>query len=70
MNPQTLCYSMELVEVEALASPRLRKCLECHVEADGVPEPEAVRNSAGDIVDVHGLALDAMLGSPKIEQRR
>jgi hypothetical protein len=61
---------MELVEVEALASPRFSKCFECHVEAYGVPEPETVRDCAGDTINAHGLAFDAMLGAAKIEQRR
>jgi len=67
---KSLCDSIEFVEVEALSAPRLRERLQCHVQADGVPETKAVCDRASDTVDFHSLALDAMDLDAKIEQRR
>jgi hypothetical protein len=56
--------------VEAFAAPRLRQRFKGHVEADFVPEPKAVSNSASEAVDTNRLALDAMLLDAKIERSR
>ena len=44
LNAELLRDSVELLEVEPLGTPRLGERLEGDVEADGVPESEAIRN--------------------------
>ena len=62
--------SIEFIELEAFAAPRLRQRFEGYVEADFVPEPKAVSNGASEAVDTNRLALDAMLLDAKIEHGR
>ena len=69
LDAELLGDPVQLVHLETLAAPRFGKRLEGDVKADRVPEPEAVRDRAGDTVDFHALALDAMHLDAKIEQR-
>ena len=62
--------SMQFIELQAFAAPRLRQRFERYVETNLVPESKAVRNRAGDAVDANGLPLDAMLLEAKVEHRR
>lgn len=56
--------SVQFIEVEALAAPRVSQRFEGDVEADLVPEAEAVSHRAGDAVDADGLPLDTVLLDP------
>src|SRR5262249_41135889 len=67
LNAELLRDSIEFIELEPLAAPRVRQRLKGDVEADFVPEPKAVSNRASHAVNAYGIPLDPMLFDAEIE---
>jgi hypothetical protein len=70
LQAKLLGDSIQFIELEALAAPRVRQCFERHVEADFVPESKTVRNRTREAVDPNCLSLDAILLDAKVEHGR
>jgi hypothetical protein len=60
--------SMKLVQIKASASSSLNESLEDNVRADLAPKPEAFSDGAGNAVDPHALAFDAMILDSDVKQ--
>ena len=70
LHPELCGDSAQFIQPEAFAAPRVRQRLQCHIEADLIPESKAVRDGPSAAVDMHGLSLHAMLLDAKVEHCR
>jgi hypothetical protein len=70
LHAQLLGNSIQFVEVEPFASPRVRQRFERDVETDLVPESEAIRDGSGEVIDANVVPLDAMFFDAEIEDPR
>ena len=61
---------MKLVQVKASTPSSLDESLEDNVQADLVPESEAVCNRASNAINAHTLTLDLVFLDSELEQRR
>jgi hypothetical protein len=67
LHTKLLGNSIQFIQLESLAAPRLRQRFERDVEADLVPESKTGRNRACETVDANGLPLDEV--HPRCQSR-